>query len=145
MYRVDLSTGDGYGDTAVLPPFENFFAGGSRSVRGYEALTLGGPNTRDSQDNPIGGTSKIVANLELLFPNPFAENSDSVRFGLFVDGGWVYAEQDPIDLGELRYAAGIGATWMAPIGAMRFSLAAPLNDKEGDKTQAFQFTLGTPF
>lgn len=145
MYRVDLATGDGYGDTAVLPPFENFFAGGSRSVRGYEALTLGGPNTRDSQDNPIGGQTKIVANLELLFPNPFAENSNSVRFGLFVDGGWVYAEQDPLDLGELRYAAGIGATWMAPIGAMRFSLAAPLNDKEGDKTQAFQFTLGTPF
>ncbi len=145
MARVDLGYGDGYGDTVILPPFENFFAGGSRSVRGYEALTLGGPNTRDAFDNPIGGNTKIVGNLELMFPNPFSEDSDSVRFGLFVDGGWVYAERDRIDLGELRYAAGLAATWLAPIGAMRFSLATPLNDEPGDKTQAFQFTLGTPF
>ena len=83
--------------------------------------------------------------MELIFPNPFAENSKSVRFSLFVDGGWVYAESEKIDLGELRYSAGVSAIWLTPIGAMRFSLANALNEEEGDKTQNFQFTLGAAF
>ncbi len=145
MLRLDLGYGDAYGDTSQLPPFKNYFAGGSRSVRGYEPLSLGGPNTRDSNGDPLGGVARIVGNMELIFPNPFAENSKSVRFSLFVDGGWVYAAEDPIDLGEMRYSAGVAAIWLTPIGALRFSLATPLNDQPGDRTQSFQFTLGTPF
>ncbi|UCE89038.1 MAG: outer membrane protein assembly factor BamA [Pseudomonadota bacterium] len=159
--NIDLGYGDDYGESQKLcaeapplsngeqpncyPPFKNFFAGGARSVRGYEAATLGGPSTRDASDNPIGGQTRVVLNAELIFPNPFDQNSDSVRFSLFVDGGWVYAKQDSIDLGELRYSAGIGAIWMSPLGALRFSLAQALNDTEGDKTETFQFTLGTAF
>ena len=145
MVRLDLGYGDGYGDTTQLPPFKNYFAGGSQSVRGFEPLSLGGPNTRDSNGDPLGGVARIVSNVELIFPNPFAENSKSVRFSVFVDGGWVYAAEDPIDLGELRYSAGVAAIWLTPIGALRFSLATPLNDQPGDRPQSFQFTMGTPF
>ena len=145
MFNIDLGRGDVLGDTTTFPPFENFFAGGSRTVRGYDTSTLGGPNTRDAFGNPIGGTTRVVTNLEWLFPNPFVEKASSMRFSLFVDGGWVYAEQDEIDLGELRYSAGVSAIWLTPIGAMRFSLATPLNDEPGDRTQSFQFTLGSPF
>ncbi len=145
LVNIDLGHGDVLGDTQTFPPFENFFAGGSRSVRGYDTSTLGGPATRDAFNNPIGGTTRVVTNLEWLFPNPFVEKASSMRFSLFVDGGWVYAEGEDLDLGELRYSAGISAIWLTPIGAMRFSLATPLNEQPGDRTQSFQFTLGSPF
>lgn len=140
--RGNLGYGDGYGDTEDLPPFENYFAGGSRSVRGYGGSSLG---PKDSKGNPLGGRARIVGNMELILPNPLAENSKSTRLSVFVDGGYVYGPNDKIDLGELRYSAGLSMIWLTPVGAMRFSLARPLNDKPGDELQSFQFTLGTPF
>ena len=52
---------------------------------------------------------------------------------------------DEIDLGEMRYSAGLGLLWLTPVGAMRFSYAIPVNNKEDDETQNFQFSLGSPF
>ena len=46
---------DAYGDTTELPFFENFYAGGPRSVRGYEENTLG---PRDDFNRPLGGDTK---------------------------------------------------------------------------------------
>ena len=43
--RTELGFGDGYGDTTELPFYENFFAGGFGSVRGYESNTLGPRST----------------------------------------------------------------------------------------------------
>jgi outer membrane protein insertion porin family len=34
---------------------------------------------------------------------------------------------------------------MTAVGPLAFSLAKPLNDKSGDDTQVFQFSLGQPF
>jgi outer membrane protein insertion porin family len=41
LSRLKLSYGDGYGDSENLPYFENFFANGSQSVRGFERNTIG--------------------------------------------------------------------------------------------------------
>ncbi|WP_241505796.1 outer membrane protein assembly factor BamA [Parahaliea mediterranea] len=43
--RTELGYGDGYGDTQGLPFYENFFAGGFGSVRGFENNTLGPRST----------------------------------------------------------------------------------------------------
>ena len=40
-FRTSLGYGEGYGDFDELPFFENFFAGGFGSVRGFENSTLG--------------------------------------------------------------------------------------------------------
>lgn len=139
-----LGYGDGYGNTNVLPPYQNYYAGGTQSVRGYKANSLG---PRDPLTNdPVGGNARVTGNLELIFPNPFAKNSKSVRLSTFVDAGNVFdTRTSGIKLNDLRYSAGVGLIWLTPVGALNFSIASPLNAKPGDDTQAFQFTLGSPF
>ena len=139
MLNGELGYGDGYGDLDRLPFFENYYAGGVRSVRGYEDNTLG---PKDSLGDPLGGGFRVVGNVEVLFPPPFFTKTNSFRMSAFMDVGNVYPSYDDFQADELRYSVGMGATWLSPLGALTFSLAKPLNDKAGDETQVFQFTIG---
>jgi outer membrane protein insertion porin family len=138
----EVGYGDGYGDTDGLPLINNFFAGGIRSVRGFEANTLG---PRDSQNDPIGGNLKLVGSSELLLPVPFTKETKSVRLAAFIDAGNVYNTDEDVKLDQLRASAGLGATWLSPLGALTFSFAFPVKKESGDDTQPFQFTFGTSF
>ncbi|BAZ94452.1 outer membrane protein assembly factor BamA [Thiohalobacter sp. COW1] len=141
--NAEIGYGGAYGDFDALPFFENFFAGGVRTVRGWEDNTLG---PRDARFNdPIGGAFKTVGNVELIFPPPFFADSNSFRMLGFFDIGNVYEDVDDFDANELRYSVGVGATWLSPLGALTFSLAQPLNDEPEDDVQVFQFTVGTNF
>ncbi|HKQ31356.1 MAG TPA: BamA/TamA family outer membrane protein, partial [Burkholderiales bacterium] len=141
--KGELGYGDGLGDTGELPFYKNFFAGGSGTVRGYESRSLG-PRDALPPNDPTGGNRRVLLNTELLFPVPGAKVDKSTRFALFIDGGMVYGPGEKLDLGELRYAAGLAFNWYSPVGPLSFSLAKPLNDKPGDQTESFQFTLGVP-
>lgn len=153
--KGELGYGDGYGDTGSLPFYKNYFAGGSNTVRGYKGRSLGpkdvslpGPPPITSPDvtQPIGGSSRLLLNTELLFPIPGqTRENKSTRFSLFADGGMVYGPDENIDPGQLRYAAGLAFYWFAPVGPISISIAAPLNDEDGDDTETFQFTLGQAF
>jgi outer membrane protein insertion porin family len=138
--NADLGYGDGYGDTEELPFFEHFYAGGYGTVRGYKLYSLG---PKDSTGNAYGGNMKVVGNVELLFPMPGKTFGESVRLATFFDVGNVYL--DSFDAGDLRYSAGVGATWMSPLGALTISAAKALNEKDGDETEVFQFQLGQTF
>jgi outer membrane protein insertion porin family len=138
LLNGELGYGTSYGDTTTLPFFENYFAGGKSSVRGYLDNTLG---PRDSLDNVIGGSVKVIGNAEFIFPVPFIPESKTVRLSAFVDGGNVY--DDDFVAGELRYSVGVSAKWLSPFGALAVSLAAPLNSGDEDETQAFQFSFGS--
>lgn len=142
MLTGDLGIGDSYGDTTDLPFFEKYFAGGVRSVRGFRDYSLG---PRDSRGDPFGGNFKMSGSLELLFPPPFMEDDNSLRVGVFIDAGNVFARMEDVDLGEMRASTGVSTTWLSPVGALTFSLAKPLVEKSGDDTQFFQFTVGTSF
>ncbi|WP_290650209.1 outer membrane protein assembly factor BamA [Aquisalimonas sp.] len=134
--------GEGFGDTSRLPFFENFFAGGIHSVRGYRTSSLG---LRGEDDRATGGNVRTVANAELFFPVPFID-SDAVRFSGFVDGGQVFdTREQSVRFDDLRYSAGVAFTWMSPLGALTMSLAEPLNDEPGDDLDRFQFSLGQFF
>jgi len=134
--------GDGYGDTPGLPFFENFYAGGPRTVRGYEENTLG-PD--DSRGRALGGNFLLVGNADVILPVPFLQDLESVRVTAFVDAGNVYGEDENIDLGDLRYSVGISGLWVSPFGVLTVSVAQPFNDQDDDDTQPFQFTFGTNF
>ncbi|MEJ2687882.1 MAG: BamA/TamA family outer membrane protein, partial [Gammaproteobacteria bacterium] len=134
--------GNGYGKFSKLPFFENYYAGGVHSVRGYQDNTLG---PRDSNNNPIGGSLKVTGSAAVLFPVPFAPDSKSFRLSTFFDFGNVYAKASDFKASDLRYSVGLSAIWMSPLGPLTFSVAKPLNSKPGDQTQVFQFALGSFF
>ena len=140
---ADLGYGDAYGETTELPFFENFFAGGPRTVRGFKTNTLG---PLDSNRRPLGGDTKIIGRAELILPAPFLdEYKRSFRLTGFIDAGNVYGPGQKIDLGQIRYSTGIGAIWVSPFGVVQASIAMPLNEKTGDQTENFQFTFGASF
>jgi outer membrane protein insertion porin family len=138
-----VAYGSGYGDTTQLPFFENYYAGGIRSVRGYKDNTLGPRSV--TTDDPLGGDLKVVGNLELYFPPPFLRDQKGLRIGVFLDGGNVYGVDQDFDVGELRYSAGFSTQWLSPLGPLEFVLAKALNAKDEDETQLFQFSIGTTF
>nr|VFK42189.1 MAG: outer membrane protein insertion porin family [Candidatus Kentron sp. TC]VFK58762.1 MAG: outer membrane protein insertion porin family [Candidatus Kentron sp. TC] len=142
MIHGEVGYGDGYGSTRDFPLIENFFAGGIRSVRGFKANTLG---PRDSNADPLGGNLKLEGSAELIIPMPFASDMKSTRLSAFFDAGNVYDSQQDLDFGTLRYSTGLATTWISPFGALTFSYAIPLKKEPNDKTQEFQFTLGTNF
>ncbi len=142
LLQGELGYGDGYGDTNELPLINNFYSGGIRSVRGFEANTLG---PRDSRDRPLGGDLKVEGRAEVILPVPFAHDSRSFRLTSFLDAGNVYGPSQNFDVGELRYSVGLSAIWLSPLGAITISVAQPLNEQTGDLTQPFQFTFGTSF
>lgn len=125
-----------------LPFFKNYYAGGVNSVRGYKSNTLGTLGTLEGEDR-LGGNRKIVGNAELLWSLPGFESS--ARMGLFFDAGQVYASGDSLDFGEIRYSTGVTASWLSPIGPLKFSVGMPLNKKDQDESEAFQFQMGTTF
>lgn len=145
MLKSDLAYGDGYGSTDSLPLFERFFAGGLRTVRGFRNNSLGPLDTISF--DPRGGDIRTVAGAELVFPQPFMEKPPrSVRWSLFYDIGNVYLQDlGGFDKEELRSSVGVSFIWLAPIGPLRFSWARPIETQDGDRTEGFQFSIGSFF
>jgi len=177
-----------YGDTDNVPFFQHFYAGGPRSLRGFESNTLGPratpspcygfdtvndlcPPLIDSnfdgipdspaynqsiiyqRDDPIGGDVKIEGSMQLIFKLPMVEDQRSMRTAFFFDFGNVFAMEcreyqvscykPSID--ELRYSIGVGLTWITGFGPMSFAISKPYNEDRFERTEEFQFTIGTVF
>ncbi|NDK39682.1 outer membrane protein assembly factor BamA [Pseudoxanthomonas gei] len=128
-----------------LPFFENFYAGGVRSVRGFRDNTLGPRSESISgyQGQPLGGSLKTTGSLEMYFPKLF--DSKAARISAFVDFGNVFAGTDNFDAGELRASTGVSLLWRAPVGPISISYAFPLRKEDGDEIERLQFTFGGAF
>lgn len=143
---AQFAYGAPYGGTSPFPPFKNFFSGGPDTVRGWQPNTLG---PRDINNRlPIGGREQVYAQNEFVLPS-FSKQDQaegtytaSSRFAFFVDVGNVFAYPGDFRFRDLRASYGIAATFLTPLGAMKFSYAFPMNAKPGDQTERLQFTLG---
>jgi len=103
--------------------------------------------------NPIGGNFLVEGSLQLIFKLPMIEDQRSMRSAFFLDFGNVFSTDcqdyqincfEPT-FDELRYSIGVGVTWITGFGPMSFSFSQPFNDGPFDKTEEFQFTIGTVF
>ena len=148
VWNNDLSLGyaHSYGDDPY-PFFQNYYVGGSSSVRGYKAASIGKQYYDESQDDFVstGGTTKILASTSMLFPLPGGMFKDQVRLETFIDGGGVWEEDADIVLDEMRFSAGLSVLWVSPFGPINVSFAKALNDDAQDETESFQFGMGTNF
>jgi len=140
----EIGYGKAFGSNPY-PIFKNFYAGGIGSVRGYDGSSLG---PKDTNGDALGGSSRLIANVEWQFPFPGSGNDRTLRWFTFFDAGNVYAENQSIG-GDLKYSTGVGLSWVSPIGPLKLSYGKALNAEDSgpnkDKTQSFQFQLGTGF
>ena len=103
--------------------------------------------------DPIGGNLLIEGSLQLIFNLPMVEDQRSMRSAFFLDFGNVFSTDCQsyqlncfeASLDELRYSLGLGVTWITGFGPMSFSFSQPFNDGIYDRTEEFQFTIGTVF
>ena len=143
---VDGTAGyiNNYGGTFGVPPFQNYFAGGPNTVRGYRDGSLGPRDTPFG--NPYGGKLRTTAQSELVFPLPVVSDNKTTRMGWFFDIGNVFATGSDFKFDQLRQSTGLAFSFFTPIlGLLDLSYAFPLNPKPGDNTAHFQLTFGSGF
>jgi outer membrane protein insertion porin family len=129
-----------------LPFFENFYAGGVRSIRGFEDNTLGpvGFSTLNPTfRQPLGGSLKTVGTVEMIFPTLF--DTDQTRISAFLDFGNVFPDASSFEFREYRASIGVALQWQAPVGPIILNLSTPLLKDDDDEVERLQFSFGTQF
>jgi len=116
-------------DFDELPPQLRFFAGGDRSIRGFDYQEIGSTN---AAGDVIGGEYLAVASVEF-------EHYFQPKWGaaVFVDAGDAFLKSDF----DLNVGAGVGVRWKSPIGVVRFDLAYPVKT-EFDKSLRVHVVIG---
>ena len=66
-------------------------------------------------------------------------------FFVFTDVGNVRREDEKILASDLRASAGLGLSWISPVGPLKMSWGKPVKSKTTDRIQQFQFQIGTAF
>jgi len=165
-YTLALNAEVGYGKpigNKTYPIFKNYYAGGLGSVRGFEQNSLG-PRDAVTQ-GALGGTKKAVLNMEFTSPFPGAGNDRTLRWYTFFDIGNVFSDR-PRDVSDAQWSAqkmwrasaGLGISWISPIGPLRLAYAVPVRSQKekadpanptntipADRIQRVQFQIGTSF
>ncbi|MCC6420188.1 MAG: outer membrane protein assembly factor BamA [Gemmataceae bacterium] len=121
------------GDDA--PVFERFYAGGFRSLRGFQFRGVG-PNINGFM---VGGNFMFLNSVEYQVP---IKANDQLYLVAFVDSGTV--EQD-VELTNYRVSAGFGVRVTVPMmGPVPIALdfGFPIVKAEGDREQIFAFYVG---
>ena len=115
----------------------------TRRLRGFEKGKIG---PVDSDDH-VGGNYAAALNLEASLPNLLPESSNT-DISIFFDMGNVWGVDYDSTLDEsnkLRSSTGIAANWNSPVGPMSFVFASSLSKASTDKTEFFNFNIGTSF
>jgi outer membrane protein insertion porin family len=139
--NAEVGIGKGLGGKP-FPVFKNFYGGGLGTVRAFEQGSLG---VVDPTGAYIGGARRFNANSELYFPVPGTGNDKSLRIFTFADVGNVWREDETPTWESLRASAGIGLSWISPVGPLKLSWGKPLRVQRNDRIQRFQFQIGTAF
>ena len=112
-------------------------------LKGFERGRVGPVDSGDY----IGGNYASSINVSTSLPM-FFQSLDSADISYFIDLGNVWAvdySSEVNDGSKIRSSTGLVVNWFTPIGPLNFSLAKPITKTETDKTQTFQFSLGTTF
>ncbi|CAN5716236.1 autotransporter assembly complex family protein [soil metagenome] len=116
-------------DVVELPPSLRFYAGGERSIRGYEFREVGPrlPATGSRKAYSLGAENLVTASIE--FERYFTR---TLGAAVFVDSGDAFNGSTP----DWRTGVGIGVRYRTPVGPLKFDLARGLD------RPASAFTIG---
>ena len=115
----------------------------SKRLRGFQKGKVGPVDGKDH----VGGNTAASINFEASLPN-FLPESTKTDVGLFLDFGnvWGVDYDDGLDdSNKIRSSTGAAANWFSPIGPMSLFFQKNITKASTDKTESFNFNLGTTF
>ena len=115
----------------------------SKRLRGFQKGKVGPVDGTDH----VGGNYAAAVNIEASLPNLLPDNTNA-DFGLFLDIANVWGvdyDSTINESNELRSSTGVAVDWSSPIGPISFIFATNLSKASTDKTESFNFNLGTSF
>ena len=139
--NAEFGHGRGLGGNPY-PIFKNFYGGGLGTVRAFDQNSLG---PVDATGAYLGGTRRLNLNSELYFPFPGVGNDRTLRIFGYLDAGNVWGDDEKIRMDSLRVSAGLGLSWISPVGPLKISWGQPVRKFSQDRIQRFQFQIGTAF
>ncbi len=140
--KAKLGIAKAYGGES-LPFFKRYYGGGSDSIRGFKFNTLG--DTYPETNKARGGEVSIFSSVAIIAPVPIIKDNKNLRISTFVDVGAIYNEISAFALEDLRASTGVALSWITPIGPLGIVYATPLNKKDGDSIDKFDFRIGYAF
>ncbi len=142
-YAFNAEVGYGTGLSGrPYPIFKNFYGGGLGSVRGFDQSSLGPVDVTGAY---LGGNRLLNINNELYVPVPGTGNDRTLRMFGYIDIGNVWGPSEHIEAASLRASAGVGVSWISPVGPLKLSYGTPIRKRPGDRIQRLQFQIGTAF
>ena len=112
-------------------------------LRGFEAGKVGPVDGTDYVGGNYAMTLNFNSTLPMLFPS--LENID-FKYFLDIANLWGVDYSDTVnESSKIRSTTGLAIDWFTPIGPLNFSLSQNLLKASSDKTENFQFNLGTTF
>jgi outer membrane protein insertion porin family len=133
-----------YGDSDIQIN-ERYFLGGN-TFRGFEKYGVG-PRDLTTNDS-LGGNQFYRGTAELTFPLGLPDDL-GVSGHAFSDIGSLWGLDETgtgvVDDNLLRGSAGVGVTWISPMGPVRVDLSKPYLKEDYDVEQVFRFSFGTRF
>ena len=125
----------------------NFFLGGN-NFRGFEFWGIG---PRATSGEALGGKIYYVGTTEFTFPLGLPREL-GISAAVFWDNGVLKSVDNEIknnttviDSGALRSSAGVSISWASPVGPIRLDFAKIIHKEYYDRSQTFNFNLGTSF
>jgi len=112
-------------------------------LRGFKFSSIGPVDG----DDYVGGNYAASINFDTTLPM-ILPSFETIDFKYFIDFGnvWGVDYSDSIDdSNKIRSSTGVSVDWFTPIGPLNFSLAQDISKASTDKTEGFQFNLGTTF
>ena len=136
--RGRLGLAEPYGNTADIPIYERFFAGGAYTIRGYEERKVGPVDPGSNE--PLGGASMVVGNIEYTYPL-----FSFLKVAAFYDVGNVWEKLGDIfsnknaygvvNTGGFKSGFGLGLRINTPIGPIMLDYGIPMNKTGGEDTK----------
>ena len=112
----------------------------------FKGFQYSGIGPRDASLNYLGGTK--MYQLTIGYARPFLfDNSDTFILKYFATVGSIFDSEFTSSYNSNSPRASIGASLdvMTPIGPLSFSLASPISKNNKDKTQSYDFRIGSSF